>query len=570
MYNQIKQQEGQGVDTLVGIGVAEKPPLFFNDDGTPNLNSNKSAFKKAILKKYGENNFFFSEILSSEETAIIVDGMPGLFTAPALGMKTFGQYASFFLSKKLVPHFRESNEVHIIFDVPLIWGHNLKMSTHAKRDAPKKVLAPLDKVIEDDTKVPPTSQWSSFLANRADKRKLVEFLGQKVLEAGNWLQDGHTLIAGGCFHDNETYIVTKAKTQKVVELKCNHEEADTRMFAHAAWSSKKCVQLVASDTDVLAILLLNHESFTDKQMVILGSDHKERLDVTKLMKYMEDDGDTELSRVRNNGISSSRIYGTIHALIGSDILCSPRGFGPVWIIKTCLDFATYLFGRNTGLQDIHYGNESSKGAYVRFILALFKKRYSTKIKKRPEEILGPVSNYSQIISELQTETWVHTLESKSMLPSEDCLALREKNFAFQMIIWNQATKPHMIVPEPYQYGWKESAMGFDLQADSEENIGKQKTIFDAIMRKCGCKSSHCLSNRCSCKKNKGFCSSLCDCLNCENTDAARPCATGVLEQQPEALDSEDEVLTSESEEDTDSEERKRSLIIDHSTNFKNE
>ena len=105
MYNQIKQQEGQGVDTLVGIGVAEKPPLFFNDDGTPNLNSNKSAFKKAILKKYGENNFFFSEILSSEETAIIVDGMPGLFTAPALGMKTFGQYASFFLSKKLVPHF---------------------------------------------------------------------------------------------------------------------------------------------------------------------------------------------------------------------------------------------------------------------------------------------------------------------------------------------------------------------------------------------------------------------------------------------------------------------------------
>ena len=100
----------------------------------------------------------------------------------------------------------------------------------------------------------------------------------------------------------------------------------------------------------------------------------------------------------------------------------------------------------------------------------------------------------------------------------------------------------MNVPEPEEYDWKETELGFELQPDSET----------------------------SCKKNKGFCSSLCDCLNCENTDAARPCATGVLEQQPEALDSEDKVLTSESEEDTDSEERKRSLIIDHSTNFKNE
>ena len=32
VYNQIKQQEGQSTETLVGIGIAEKPPLFFNQD----------------------------------------------------------------------------------------------------------------------------------------------------------------------------------------------------------------------------------------------------------------------------------------------------------------------------------------------------------------------------------------------------------------------------------------------------------------------------------------------------------------------------------------------------------
>ena len=58
-------------------------------------------------------------------------------------------------------------------------------------------------------------------------------------------------------------------------------------------------------------------------MVILASDHKERLDVTKLMKCMEEDGDTALSRVRNSG--SPIIYGTIHAQIGSDIFLVQGG-----------------------------------------------------------------------------------------------------------------------------------------------------------------------------------------------------------------------------------------------------
>ena len=42
------------------------------------------------------------------------------------------------------------------------------------------------------------------------------------------------------------------------------------------------------------------------------------------------------------------IFGLIHILIGSDILWSPRGFGPFWILKTCLDFSTYLFHHEWG------------------------------------------------------------------------------------------------------------------------------------------------------------------------------------------------------------------------------
>ena len=87
-------------------------------------------------------------------------------------------------------------------------------------------------------------------------------------------------------------------------------------------------------------------------------------------------------------VSSTSIFGLIHILIGSDILCSPRGFGPSWILKTCLDFSTYLFHHEWGIQLLWKDNPQSRGSFLRFMLALFKKRYSSKIKRGPEELLS--------------------------------------------------------------------------------------------------------------------------------------------------------------------------------------
>ena len=327
-------------------------------------------------------------------------------------------------------------------------------------------------------------------------------------------------------------------------------QADTRLLAHGAWSKKKELVFVSLDTDVLAILLLNNEYFSEKQLVIQSGDPRGRLDLSKLMIEMTNDGDTELTRVRNTGVSTPFIFGVIHTLIGTDILCSPRGFGPACIIKTCLDFATLLFDEKSGLQNAK-DEESSRGAYIRYILALFKKKYSSKIKKQSEEILAPTTQFQEIVTEIQRETWVHTLESKSMLPSEECLNLREKNWRFQMKIWLQATKPQISVPDPEDCGWEKTDSGFVLQADSNDNIKKQKTIFDTIMRKCSCKSSKCITNRCGCKKNGSLCSSLCECINCENTGHTQRNPTQSTEGNDDCLDSDEDILTSDDDTDTD-------------------
>ena len=197
---------------------------------------------------------------------------------------------------------------------------------------------------------------------------------------------------------------------------------------------------------------------------------------------------------------------------------------------------------------------------MRFMLALFKKRYSSKIKRGPEELLRPIECYDNVIQEVQSETWAHTFETRTMLPSKDCLYLRESNVAFQLKIWMQATKSHMVIDNPEDYGWEKVEGEYWIVADSKENTRKQKTIFDTIMRKCGCKSTKCVSGRCSCKKSGTNCTSLCDCLNCENTGGEKESSDPTENLEPT---DEHEPLTSESEpEDDASDNEEQALDLD--------
>ena len=89
------------------------------------------------MKRYGENDFFFSEKEDVENKAVFVDGMPILFLTPVLGLATFGAYVKFLFNRKIFLHFKKSNEVHLAFDVPHIWGFNLKKNIQ-KKETPRK------------------------------------------------------------------------------------------------------------------------------------------------------------------------------------------------------------------------------------------------------------------------------------------------------------------------------------------------------------------------------------------------------------------------------------------------
>ena len=134
-----------------------------------------------LLKRYGENAFNDEEKRPTHEKAIFIDGMPILFLAPIKGLKTFDKYVQFLLKRKVTKYFSQSNEVYICFDDPGIWDFNLKQNVQAKCDSKKKTVLPLkDPEITDSTPVPSTANWTGFLGNRDDKRKLVIYIGKKT------------------------------------------------------------------------------------------------------------------------------------------------------------------------------------------------------------------------------------------------------------------------------------------------------------------------------------------------------------------------------------------------------
>ena len=245
---------------------------------------------------------------------------------------------------------------------------------------------------------------------------------------------------------------------------------------------------------------------------------------------MNADQDTDLILLKQRGvIPLSWFFGVIHPLIGSDILCSPRGFGPAWVLKACIDYSSYLFDDERGIQILAQEDAICSDAYAYFVLALFKKRYANKIKKKGEELFAPSCNIAETLDAVRKDIWVYTSENNTILPSKECLELRAKNLSFQLKIWLQATKPQIDVPNPCLHGWEAGPEGMQLIPESKENMEKQARVFKTLMRKCKCKKTQCKNGKCVCCSSKSNCSAFCECENCCN-----PFATEVQKANEES------------------------------------
>ena len=503
---------------MPGMGVVKYPPLFFSDDGVPLSSTGKTSYKSLILKRFGENDFFFDGQPDKTEKAVIIDGMQALSIAPVLGMRCFKDYVKFILDRKFLHYFSESNEIHICFDNEETWSFSLKIPSEVLHGSKKGVVASMkEEKIEDATRIPCTaSQWPSFLANQENQRKLINYIGEKIVELKGSLDDDQQIVFSGCNPINATQ-VNKNQVSTVPELLSNQVEAITRIFAHAKWTSKSVIKLISPNSSLLAILLLNFQHLNDREILLDASDRSKVIHANKLVEAMENDQDTDLLVLKQRGdLSMANFFGYVYPLIGSEILCSPRSFGPSQILKACIDHCRYIFNQQNGIQCLAKQVPDSCDAYVRFVLALYKKRFANKITLKPEEMFETCVQLEKALETVRKDVWIYTLENNTILPSKDCLELRGKNLAFQLKIWTQVTLPTIEIPDPLTHGWERHDVGVKLIPDSKENMQKNDNIFKTIMRKCKCKKTQCKNGRCVCFNGKQNCSSFCECENCCN------------------------------------------------------
>ncbi len=94
-------------------------------------------------------------------------------------------------------------------------------------------------------------QWKEFLKVNENKNGLITFMVTKWQKEHNRAKLLRKIVYA-TYQDNRVKI-TKEKCEMVDDLKCNHEEADTRMILHAIHSAQfnyEAIIIHSEDTDV--------------------------------------------------------------------------------------------------------------------------------------------------------------------------------------------------------------------------------------------------------------------------------------------------------------------------------
>jgi len=421
----------------------------------------RSTPKNAMLSVLTEGMELAEEIpISQARTCYLIDGHA---LVQALGeppnCQTFDEYGKVY-TKSVFRHFSETtSRIDVVFD--RYQTTSIKSGTREKRAGKIK---PIRKVINrGDLRFP--KQWNSFIASTENKEDLANFLSQKLVEHG---KAGQEVVVGGI----EEGALSSVRGQ-VVNLKANHEEADTRLILHAL-EAISCgyerIVVQCRDTDVLLLLLF-----------FLGD---QSADV-----WMKSGTSKSTKLYHINAIAQtfprnviSNILG-FHSLTGCDTVSSFAGNGKktCWQVYVQHPELLHGVGRDGAIADIE--------------------QFVCRVYKTP--------SFTKGCDTARLEVFQKGKKALEMLPpTTDALELHLKRANFQTKVWLQADKTEMELPTPASTGaWKENDDG-QLQVVWIRKPSVPQSCQALIS--CGCKTQ-CRTSACGCNGSKQGCMPVCAC-----------------------------------------------------------
>ncbi|KAG1713897.1 Protein O-mannose kinase [Nymphon striatum] len=184
---------------------------------------------------------------SAADAVYVVDAMAFIQRFNTLGSSTFGQLQERYREKLLNMKPRHCTEVHFVGDQYDFGLKSLKGDERQKRES--NINLP-EYVPADIMKIP---DWKTLLSNPCNKTNMLSYLASRWSQEESW-PAGFCLVLGV---NAQATRVTQTEHTDVDELYCpNHEEADTRIFAHIASCDDNNVFVIqATDTDIIVLAM---------------------------------------------------------------------------------------------------------------------------------------------------------------------------------------------------------------------------------------------------------------------------------------------------------------------------
>ena len=331
-------------------------------------------------------------------------------------------------------------------------------------------------------------QWKKFLSNGKNKSAIIKIFVKE------WATKGYcNLLGSKVLLANDQQDCYQIKNQRgemqctlLPDYRCNHEEADTRMFFHAlkcAQSGHRSIVIKSSDTDV-EVLALHHSAEIPARLYLCsGTSQRERfVDVCAVSENLGNDICKALV-----GMHSLTGYDTTSAFVGKG---KKRGFD---LIHKREEFIVLMhqLGENFNLE------ESIVKACQKFVCALYGR--------------GNVKEVNEVRYHVFCSK---NLQSHQLPLVKDSLVKHLLRVNYQARIWKLVLEPQPIVPPPQGNGWP--LHDGELCIDWFESLPAPLAVLELLSCHCGGK---CENNHCCCISNQLHCTDACGCSKekCENS-----------------------------------------------------
>ena len=423
---------------------------------------------------------------SQEKIAWVIDGMALIQMVKAGNATTFGELSDI-LFGIILNTFRKPSvkRVDVVFDRYDI-EDSIKSFERVGRGSEASIEV---RIYGRQVKLP--NQWQKFIKNPKNKANLVAFLSREWNSIGKLPYPDQLLVLGGGFaNKKQTFGSTNTSAIEIEDLRCDHEEADTRMILHCRHvvlsSEIENVVVWSPDTDV-AILLAHH--FEDLRCTQLWF----RTGVADKARFIP------IHQICSNlGKEICRILVGFHALTGCDSTSGFARIGKVKAFKVLKKSSSSYYGLKTLGDDINISEESIYNLQ-QFVCHLYMQTYK-----------------DSDIDNLRYKLFCQKrAKNESLPPTADSLLHHIKRANYQSLIWRKALVAEQMLDSPTGNGWEH-----DKEGNLVPVLMNKPTAPNAILEfvTCKCSKSSCRKN-CSCAKQELPCTEACLCLgddDCEN------------------------------------------------------